>query len=197
MSSAFQYPIVNSQFFAKTSSYQLIYPRRQPYEPLSEYLLARDSCSMGEGRLSTSTMLFPKDVIAYEPFDPTLKRCHEVDWVLRASRHEGAGIEFIPRPLAVVHQADEVPRITNVPDWRTSLEWIESVRALITGRAYASYLAITVASHASRQRDWNAFSLLLRRILTRGKPKVRDLAFFLGAWFVPRKIQLAVRKAGW
>jgi glycosyltransferase involved in cell wall biosynthesis len=197
MNSTFQYPIVSSQFLARTGTYQLIWPRRQPYEPLSEYLLARDSCSMGEGVLSTITLLFPKDLFRNVPLAPNLRRCHDVDWLLRASRQDGAGIEFIPRPLAVAHHSEEHPRITTVPDWRTSLEWVESVRGIITGRAYASYLAITVASQAARQGDWSAFSLLLKLILTRGRPKSRDLAFFLAAFCVPRKLQLAVRKAGW
>ena len=195
--SPFLYPIVSSQFFARSGSHQLIWPRRQPYEPLSEYLLARDSCSMGEGILITTTLLFPKDLFNQVRLAPDLKRCHDVDWLLRSSRQEGAGIEFVPQPLAVVYQSEEGHRITNVADWRTCLEWVESVHGIITGRAYASYLAITVASHAARQRDWSAFSLVLRLILTRGKPKIRDLLFFLAAWFVPRKIQLAVRKAGW
>lgn len=197
VNSTFRYPIVSSQFIARTSSHQLIWPRKRPCEPLSEYLLARNSCSMGEALLHTITLFFPKDLFSLESFAPNLKRCQEVDWVLRASRQEGAGIEFIPRPLAVAYYSDELPRITNVPDWHASLDWVESVRGMITGRAYASYLAITVASQAARTGDWSAFPLLLRRIVRRGRPKSRDLAFFLGAWFVPRKLQLAVRKAGW
>jgi hypothetical protein len=197
MNSAFRYPIVSSKFLARARKDEFIWPRRQPYEPLSEYLLARNGCSMGEGMLTTSTLLFPKYLCGYYPFNPNLKRCQEVDWVLHASRQDGTGIEFIPRPLAVVYQAEEIPRITNVPDWRTSLEWVESVREMITGRAYASYLAITVASQAARQKDWGAIPLLLKRIVIRGRPKVRDLAFFLSVWVIPRKLQLAVRRAGW
>jgi len=195
--STFRYPIVSSQFFAHTGGYQLIWPRRQPYEPLSEYMLARDSCSRGEGQLHTITLLFPKDLFRLVPFPTHLQRCHDVDWVLRASRQDGFGIEFIPRPLAIAHLAEEGGSITAVPDWRASLDWVETVRGVITARAYASYVAITVASQAVRQGDWSAIPFLLRRILTRGAPKPRDLALFLGVWLVPRRIQLAVRRAGW
>ena len=194
--SIFQYPIISSQFIFRTLDYELIWPRRKPYEPLSEYMLARDSCSRGEGWLPTITLFFPKDLFHYAPFSPDLKRCHDVDWVLRATRQKGAGIEFLSRPLAICYD-DERVRISSALDWRTSLEWVESVREIITPRAYASYLAIQVASLAARQGDWSAFSFLFKRILTRGKPNPRDLAFFLGVWCVPRKIQLAVRKAGW
>jgi glycosyltransferase involved in cell wall biosynthesis len=194
--STFRYPIISSKFIFRTPDYELVWPRREPYEPLSEYMLARDSCSRGEGWLPTITLLFPKDLFRYAPFAPDLKRCQDVDWVLRATRHDGAGIEFIPQPLAICYD-DERTRISSVLDWRASLEWVESVREIITPRAYASYIAIQVASLAARQGDWSACLFLFKLILTRGKPKPRDLAFFLGVWCVPRKLQLAVRKAGW
>ena len=111
-SSKFRYPIISSQFVFRTPNYELVWPRRQPYEPLSEYLLARNSLSMGEGLLSTITLFFPKDLFRYASFTPDLKRCQEVDWVLRASRQDGAGIEFIPQPLAVANQAAERASIT-------------------------------------------------------------------------------------
>ena len=196
LGSDLRYPIVSCQFFSRASTYELIWPRRQPYEPLSEYLLARNSCSMGEGMLNTITLLFPKNLFGYQSFTPNLKRCQEVDWILRACRQDGAGIEFIARPLAVMYRDEERASITSVPDWRISLAWVESVREIITARAYASYVAITVASQAARQHDWSAFSFLLKQIFTRGRPKPRDLAFFLSVWCVPRKLQLAVRKAG-
>jgi glycosyltransferase involved in cell wall biosynthesis len=195
--SAFRFPMVSCRYFSRASKYELIWPRKQPYEPLSEYLLARNSCSMGEGMIQTLTLLFPKDLYRDVPFTPTLRRCHDVDWVLRASKQDGVGIEFLPQPLAISYEDPERARISSVPDWRSSLDWVESVRETITPRAYASYVAIQVASHAARQGDWSAFSFLFKRILTRGKPKPRDIAFFLGVWFVPRKLQLAVRKAGW
>jgi glycosyltransferase involved in cell wall biosynthesis len=193
--SAAQYPIVSSKFLARTSDSELTWPRRDPYEPLSEYMLARDSCSRGEGWLHTITLLFPKDLFHFARFDPTLKKCQDTDWVLRASMLDGVRIEFISKPLAIWYDDDRA-RISTIPDWRTYFEWIESVRGLITPRAYASYLAITVASHAARQRIWSAFFFLLRRMLTRGAPKPRDVAFFLSVWCIPRRLQLAVRKAG-
>jgi glycosyltransferase involved in cell wall biosynthesis len=197
MKSAFRYPIVSCEFFADTGSYQLVWPRRLPYKPLSEYLLARDSCSRGEGVLSTITLLFPKELHRILPLAITLQRCHDVDWLLRASTIDGVGIEFVAKPLAVAQVAEQRAAITTEPDWLASLQWVDSVRGLITARAYASYVAITVTSQAARRSDWSAFPLLFKRILMRGRPKFRDLAFFLGAWCVPRNIQLAVRKVGW
>jgi len=195
--SVFPYPIVSSQLFLRGPKYDLIWPRKPPFEPLSEYLLARNSWSFGDGVLSTITLFFPKDLFRIVPFTSGLRRYQDQDWVLRASREGGAGIEFIPRPLAVAYQDETRASITTVPDWRTSANWIESVRGTITARAYASFLATTVASQAARQGDWSAWPLLLRTILGSGAPNVRDLIYFLGIWFLPRELYLAVRKAGW
>lgn len=194
--STFRYPIVCSQLYFRTPKYELVWPRRQPYEPLSEYLLARNSWSMGEGLLSPITVLFPKCLFSYANFNSHLIRCEDVDWILRVSNQDGAGIEFIPRPLAVAHQAAAWASLSSVPDWRGTLEWIESIRETITPRAYASCIATTVAAQAVRQGDWAAFLLLIGLILRRGSPTARDLAFFLTAWIAPQKLKLIVRKAG-
>lgn len=196
MNSAFEYPIVSSKLFARTSNYDLVWPRKLPSAPLSEYLLARNEWSYGEGLLSTITLLFPKELYRSVPFRPDLCCHQDFDWVLRASRQEGAGIEFLPQPLAIWHQAEHRQSISTLANWRSSLEWIESVRGMITPRAYASFIATNVAPQAARQHDWSAFSFLLRMILTRGKPTARDLAAFMGMWFAPQSLRRMVRKTG-
>lgn len=196
LSSAFRYPIVSSKLFARTSSYELVWPRKLPGSPLSEYLLARNAWSYGEGLLSTITLLFPKDLYRLVPFQPDLRRHQDLDWILRVSRQDGTGIEFVPKPLAIWHQAEHRSSISTTANWRTSFEWIESVRGMITERAYASFIATNVAPQAARQRHWGAFSFLLRMILARGKPTARDIAGFMGMWFVPQRIRRAIRRRG-
>lgn len=196
LNSAFRYPIVSSKLFARTSSYELVWPRKLPCSPLSEYLLARNAWSYGEGLLSTITLLFPKDLYRLVPFRPDLRRHQDLDWILRVSRQDGTGIEFVPKPLAIWHQAEHRSSISTTANWRTSFEWIESVRGMITERAYASFIATNVAPQAARQHDWGAFSFLLRMIWTRGKPTARDVAVFMGMWFAPQRIRHAIRRRG-
>jgi glycosyltransferase involved in cell wall biosynthesis len=102
-SSKYLYPIVSSQFIARTSRYELVWPR---FKPLSQYLLARKSWSYGEGLLSTITLLFPKDLYCQVPFQDGLERHQDLDWMLRLIEHPGAGLECVPKPLAVWHQAE-------------------------------------------------------------------------------------------
>jgi len=193
--SKFLYPIVSSELFARKSTYEVVWPRTQPTEPLSEYLLARNSWSYGDGLLSTITLLFPKELFRFVRFRPELPRHQDWDWILRAARHEGAGIEFISKPLAVWNQAEGRGSISTATHWRGSFEWAEDIRSLMTDRAYASFLATQVAPQAARQGDWRAFPFLLRKMITCGAPNIRDLALFFGMWSVPMSFRHAVRKA--
>jgi glycosyltransferase involved in cell wall biosynthesis len=193
--SRFPYPIVSSQVFARTSQYEVIWPRVAPYEPLSEYLLARNSWSYGEGLLSTITLLFPKELFQQVRFRSELRRHQDLDWILRAVKHDGAGIEFVPEPLAVWHMAESRPSVSTTADWQTSLEWIDSVRDLITPRAYASFVATSLSPQAAAAHDWNAFPQLFKNMVTQGEPNLRDLLLYSGMWFVPRNLRRAVRKA--
>ena len=193
--SAFSYPIVCSQLLARTSRYEVTWPRTTPSEPLSEYLLARNSWSYGDGLLSTITLLFPKDLFESVRFRPELPRHQDWDWVLRAARQHGAGIEFILKPLAIWHQAEGRRSISTVSDWRISYDWAESARDLITDRAYAGFLATQVAPQAARQHDWRALPFLLRAMITRGAPNLWDVALFFSMWSIPMNIRNAARKA--
>jgi glycosyltransferase involved in cell wall biosynthesis len=195
LKSNFVYPIVSSELFARKSTYEVIWPRKQPTEPLSEYLLARNSWSYGEGLLTTTTLLFPKDLFDQVRFRPELRRHQDWDWILRAVHQPGAGIEFIAKPLAIWHLAEQRTSISTALDWHTSLEWAEESRDLMTDRAYAGFLATQVAPQAARDRDWRAFPFLLHKMISGGAPTIRDLALFFGMWFAPTNLRHVLRKA--
>jgi glycosyltransferase involved in cell wall biosynthesis len=193
--SGFQYPIVSSRLVAKKSGYEVLWPRAIPSEPISEYLLARNGWSYGDGLLSTITLLFPKDLFERVNFRPDLPRHQDWDWVLRALRVQGAGIEFIAEPLAIWNQAERRPSISSQANWRSSFDWAEEMRGTITARAYASFLATQVAPQAASEGDWRSFPFLLRAMLFRGAPSLRDFALFLAMWSAPASVRSAVRKA--
>jgi glycosyltransferase involved in cell wall biosynthesis len=194
-SSRFLYPIVSCELFARKSTYEVVWPRKEPTEPLSEYLLARNSWSYGEGLLSTITLLFPKDLFYLVRFRPELRRHQDWDWMLRAAKQEGAGIEFVARPLEVWHQAENRGSISTAAYWRGSLEWADDNRNLMTDRAYAGFLATQVAPQAAREGDWKELPFLLRKMISGGAPKPLDMALFFGMWFAPSNLRLALRRA--
>ena len=105
-SSNYLYPIVSSQLIARTARYELVWPRTLLSRPLSQYLLCRKSWSYDEGLLSTITLLFPKDLCCQVPFQDGLECYQHLAWMLRVMEHAGAGLEFVPIPLAIWHHAE-------------------------------------------------------------------------------------------
>jgi glycosyltransferase involved in cell wall biosynthesis len=194
--SQYQYPIVSSQVIARTSSYELVWPRLLPFQPLSEYLLSRSSWSYGDGLLSTITLFFPKELYSLVPFQTGLARHQDLDWAIRATAQAGAGLEFIPKPLAVWHQAEQRQSISVKADWKISFRWLESVREIITPHAYAGFIATHVAPQAARQGAWRKFPFLLNMMFTYGAPSAHVLVLFAGMWCVPRRIRDLIRRGG-
>jgi glycosyltransferase involved in cell wall biosynthesis len=195
-SSRFLYPLASSQLIARTSRYELVWPRTSPSQPLCEYLLTRKGWSYGDGLLSVITLLFPKELYCQMPFQAGLARHQDLDWMLRVTNHAGVGLEFIPKPLAVWHQAEHRESISVTADWKASFQWLESIRETITRRAYAGFIATHVAPQAARQGAWGELPFLLKMMLTRGAPNAHDIFLFLGMWCVPRGIRRRLRVEG-
>jgi glycosyltransferase involved in cell wall biosynthesis len=192
-SSRYQYPIVAASVIARTPSADLRWPRKLPYSPLSEYLFVRNSLFQGEALLQTSTLLTKRELLLNIPFTPGLRRHQDWDWILRAGESPGAGIEFIPEPLAVWYIDDPFSPLKTQYHWRYSLEWMRANRHLLTPKAYAGLCAVTLSSQAAWQGDWKAFLPLLRETVTAGKPRVMDMLLFFAMWLVPRSVRRSIR----
>jgi glycosyltransferase involved in cell wall biosynthesis len=191
--SSFRYPIVSSRLYLRTPQYELVWPRDEPSKPICEYLLVRNHWSYGGALLSTITLLFPKNLYKLVPFKSGLPRHQDLDWVLRATQQEGAGIEFAPEPLAVWHKAEGRKSVSSAADWRGSYAWIWSVRGMITPRAYGSFIASDVAWQAAAQHDWRTFFPLLREACDEGELKPADVIRYTGFWLVPASVRSALK----
>ena len=179
-SSKYLYPIVTSQFIVRASREDLAVPPTVPFQGLSEIQHASDRSAYSEGLLSTITMLFPKDLYAHVPVPEIPGRNQELDWMLRMIEHAGAGIEFVGKPLAVGHTTGQDRGVNVAGDWKSSFEWLESVRETITRRAYAGFITSRVAPQAARQGALRELPFLLNRMLTYGAPTADDIRLFLG-----------------
>jgi len=188
-SSQYQYPIVASAIIARTQHSQFLWPRKPPTPPLSEYLLARNSWTQGEGVLQTSTLLARRELLLLVPFTEGLGKHQDWDWLLRATTGPGVGVEFISEPLAVWHLEENRETVSTTSDWKRSLLWIRNNKSLVTKRAYAGFSATQLSSQASRERDWKAFLPLLREAIRDGQPKPIDILLYLSIWLVPRRLR--------
>src|SRR6185436_1785144 len=111
-----------------------------------------------------SAILTSRELASQVPFRRGLKRHLDPDWLLRAARIPGAGLEFVPEeePLLIWHIERGRPRITTQRDWTQSFAYCTTNRDLFTPRGYAAFLLHVVGSNAAAQRAPGAFLLLLR-----------------------------------
>ncbi|HYK36743.1 glycosyltransferase family 2 protein [Alloacidobacterium sp.] len=186
-------PIVSCKVMARTQTGEFVWPRKLPSEPLSEYLLARNSWRQGEGLLQTSTLLTTRRLLLEIGFEDGLRKHQDWDWLLRVVKMPGVGIEFIDAPLVIWNLASSPSSVSRKCDWQGSLAWIRQRRELVTRRAYAAFIATSIASQAARQRQWRAFIPLLTEMFRLGSPKAIDIFLLMAMWFVPGTLRERLR----
>ncbi len=189
------FPIVACRLIARTPKGEFIWPRRllTRSEPMSEYLLARNTLFQGEGLIQTSMLLAKKDLLEKVPFRSDLQRHQEWDWLLRATTLEGVGIEFVPQPLAIWYVEEKRTSISGKNNWQYSLAWIQERRHLVTSRAYAAFVMTVVSMLAAREGDRKAFWTLLREAMQSGRPKPIDFLLYVGMWLIPHDTRRQLR----
>jgi glycosyltransferase involved in cell wall biosynthesis len=191
--SSHTFPIVSCRLIGRSPHAEYIWPRRLPAAPLSEYLMGRSSVFQGEGLMQTSTLLARRTMLLATPFTAGLRKHQDWDWVLRAASTEGAGIEFVPEPLAVWYVEEARPSIAKDDDWRYSLDWADRLAGLITPRAYAGFALTFLSMSAAKRGEWAAFWPLLRAAFRKGKPRPIHLLLYLGMWLTPQHLRRRVR----
>ena len=165
-----------------------------PGEHPSEYLFVRRSLRLGESTVSTSTILARRSLFERVPFDPSVRRFDDADWVLRAAA-AGARLVYLPERLAVWRAPIDGASITGrfASDWRYAFEWICARRDLVTPRAYAAFLLVRVAAMAHRAGEPGAARIIWQEARRHGRPRAMDVALFAGRWVVPDRLRVALR----
>lgn len=177
--SGLPHPIVSCPMVARNEVGDHVWPRRRPRpsEPLSEYLFRRTTPFSGEGIAQTSTLLTTRALAEAVPFDASIPRFVDLDWILRAARHPGVGLVFADGagPLSVWSMEESRARVSTRADPRYAVDWARERRELFTPRAYAGFvlwIASKDAAHAGRRRD---FLPLLWQAFRHGRPGPADL----------------------
>jgi glycosyltransferase involved in cell wall biosynthesis len=193
--SEYCFPIVSCHLLARTPRGDFIWPRRLPQrdEPLGDYLFVRKSLFMGEALILTSTILAPKALFEKVPFMVGLRKNQDADWLVKADRVPGVGVEFLPDTLAIWYREEKRISTSATNDWRHTFAWGEQVRPLISPQAYAGFILVSVGSDAYLQGDYTAFFPLLWSAFTLGKPTPAPLLFYFLNWIIPQPARRAVR----
>jgi glycosyltransferase involved in cell wall biosynthesis len=161
--------------------------------PIDEYLFDRRSLFTRAGFLQTSSFLLPRPLFDKVRFNS--ESAHD-DWefVLRLSKQAGARIETVPEVLAVIYFEEQRPNNTiRTWSWSRSVKWLDSIRPMITRRAYSGFCLGVVGFRAVGEGAYAAFPELLYRAFRYGSPGLWHVLPFLGYWLTPQELRRQVR----
>jgi glycosyltransferase involved in cell wall biosynthesis len=191
-----EYPVVTCRVAAVTpGGDRFVWPKRKRAngEHLSEYLLARNGWTQGEGLITTSMILAPRKLLLRIPFKAGLRRHQEWDWLLRASASSEVQVLTAWDVLATWNIEAKRGSVSKMDQWRISFDWIESVRRLVTPRAYASFLMVFVSAIAAREGDYSAIKAIAREVLRNGKPAAIEYTLMAAMWILPQTTRRRLR----
>jgi glycosyltransferase involved in cell wall biosynthesis len=188
-------PIVATRMISRTPRSDTVMPRRLPApgEPLSEYFCVRHGLFYGDGFIQTSTIRAPTELLRRLPFTVGLRRQQELDWTLRAIRHDDVELLYAPTPYVLWHQDENRDRISLQNPWQEQLAWLRSSRELFTPRAYSAFTMSVLSSMAAPTRSFRVFRELLAEARTHGRPRSLDYLTFLQIWLLPPGLRHRVR----
>ncbi len=190
------YPVVSCRVLAKTAGgSDFVWPkrRRAAGEHISEYILARNTLTQGDGLITTSMILAPRELLLRIPFTPNLRRHQEWDWLLRATASAEVEVVIAWDVLATWYIEEKRNSMSQMNAWNSSFQRISSMRRLVTPRAYASFLLVPVSAIAAREHDYTAMLSILREARRRGKPAAIDYAIFAAMWILPQTTRRRLR----
>jgi hypothetical protein len=186
-------PIIACRVIARSRHSEAIRPRRTLIEgeEISEYLFCKTRLVGGEGLILPSTLLVPRELFR----DAGLRFgnvSHEgSDWLMRAVRRKGVGVEFVATddPLAIWNCEESRSRISTRSNWRATLAWANAATSLLTPRAHASFILNRVSIEARRVGDLGAFWRLTRESFRKGRPTPISLLAHALRWLMPRRVR--------
>lgn len=188
-------PVVATRLLNRTPRAEYVMPRRLPAdgEPLSEYFTVRKGLFHGEGFIQTSTILAPTELFIRVPFTVGLRRQQELDWTLRAVKHEDVGLIVAQDPLVIWHQDENRERISLEMPWQEQLAWLRASRELFTPRAYAAFTMSVLSSMAAPTRSAAVFREILSEARGYGAPGFIDYVTYLQIWALPPALRHQLR----
>ena len=182
-----------SRIVTPTATY--IWPRviYDNHTPLDEYLFVRRSLFGGFPIIQTSSYLLPRQLFDKVRFD---EECPHDDWgfLLHLSKQVGARIETVPEALVVLYFEEGRPSYTSrTSSWSRSLRWLDSIKPIVSRRAYSGFCLGVVGSRAAQERAYRAFPELLYRAFRNGSPGPLQVLPFLAYWLTTQQSQSQLR----
>ncbi len=151
-------PIVGSRYLQRRPSDPAPIPTPVPaaliaagQEP-QDYLFRARKVGASRPVFPTPTILTTRALARSVPWQRSLTRHQDWQWLLDAARADGTELVQVDAPTAIV-SVGSTGSISAKPDWRASLEWAMSWRDSWDSRTYVDFLSAQVLRYALQARD--------------------------------------------
>ena len=149
-----------------------------------DYLFRRRHLGVGRQSLPTSTLLTTADFARQCPWDESLPRHQDWDWLVRAARIPRAKIVQIEEATAI-YTVGSPGSISAGADWRTSWDWARRWEGVWAPRTFSDFIAAQTLRYAVQARDGEGVREMLRAIRRNSPPSARN-AVLAALGLVPR-----------
>lgn len=144
------------------------------HERIEDYLFRNRKPSVGRQSMFTSTLLVNRRLALEVPWDETLTRHQDWDWLVRAGQR-GASI-LQPMDVVSVQTLGSTSSISASNDWASSLNWARRWRGNWSGQTYADFIAGQTLRYALQARSARGLKLCVWELLcTRRIPNLNPL----------------------
>ncbi|HLJ79572.1 MAG TPA: glycosyltransferase family 2 protein [Acidobacteriaceae bacterium] len=190
------FPVITCRVVAQSPRSSRVLPQRSydGAQPVPDYLFCRHGLADPGGLMQTSTLLAQRDLLLAIPFRNGLPGHQDWDWIIRATACEGVAVTMLAKPLSLWRVEDGRDSISRKSAWQFSLAWIREMRPLISGRAFAAFVAIQCVWRARKSRAGATARLaILRAFLFEGTPDLLASLHFALFSLVPTSLRRAAR----
>lgn len=142
---------------------------KHPYKgdaTLAEYLFRNRRPGGGRASMYTSTLLVRTDTARRVPWDGSLSRHQDWDWIIRLESDAGVLVEQLDEPLARIYTGSP-DSISASPDWEASLRWADLRLVWQRPGVYEDFLVAQTLRYAVAARSAAGVKAVARRLWDR------------------------------
>lgn len=156
-----------------------------PGERIEHYLFRRRPPSLARPSMYTSSLLCSRQLAVRIPWDESLARHQDWDWLIRLGRIPGSSFAQTAEPIVRI-QLGSALSISAGTDWRSSLAWADRVLRRDPA-VYVDFLAGQALRYALTARSWEGIRKITASILKAGRLPSVGPAVVGAAGILPRK----------
>jgi len=129
----------------------------------AEYLFRKRRPGAGRASLFTSTLMVDTALAREVPWDESLTRHQDWDWVIRLSDHPAFAMYHCPEVLTHIVVGSE-GSISAGSDWQASLDWAARLLEDRDSKVFVDFVSAQTLRYALQSRSWDGVRACARAI---------------------------------